>query len=57
MMETDYIDDPRRPGAVLGPKTVPRRTHELLDNNILTEDEISIIHQENPEKTYGITMG
>jgi len=23
MMETDYIDDPEMPGAVLGPKTVP----------------------------------
>ena len=23
MLETDYMDDPRRPGAVLGPKTVP----------------------------------
>ena len=34
MMETDYIDDPRRPGAVLGPKTVPKRTLELLENNI-----------------------
>ena len=30
-METDYLDDPRRPGAVLGPRTVPRRTKELCD--------------------------
>ena len=30
MMETDYIDDPRRPGAVLSPKTVPKRTRELI---------------------------
>lgn len=29
MMETDYLDDPRRPGAVLGPKTLPKRTNEL----------------------------
>ena len=28
-MESDYLDDPRRPGAVLGPKTVPKRTREL----------------------------
>jgi len=26
MMETDYIDDPKRPGAVLGPKTIPKIT-------------------------------
>ena len=24
-LETDYMDDPMRPGAVLGPKTVPKR--------------------------------
>src|SRR2546426_482207 len=24
LLETDYIDDPRRPGAVLGPTTVPK---------------------------------
>ena len=29
-LETDYMDDPRRPGAVLGPKTVPKRTQQLL---------------------------
>ena len=29
-METDYLDDPSRPGAVLGPKTVPKRTHALV---------------------------
>lgn len=28
-MESDYLDDPSRPGAVLGPKTIPRRTAEL----------------------------
>ena len=29
MLETDYMDDPRRPGAVLGPKIVPKRTQQL----------------------------
>jgi len=56
MMETDYIDDPRRPGAVLSPKTVPRRTRELIDKGILTEKQISEIHRKNPEKTYGISL-
>jgi TatD-related deoxyribonuclease len=56
MMETDYIDDPRRPGAVLGPKTVPKRTRELLENKMLTEKEIEIIHKKNPENTYGIDL-
>jgi len=56
MMETDYIDDPRRPGAVLSPKTVPKRTRELIEKEILTEKQISEIHKENPEKTYGISL-
>jgi TatD-related deoxyribonuclease len=30
LMETDYIDDLRRPGAVLAPKTVPKLTKNLL---------------------------
>ncbi len=29
LMETDYLDDPKRPGAVLGPRTIPKRTNEL----------------------------
>ena len=56
MMETDYIDDPRRPGAALSPKTVPKRTRELIEKGMLTEKQISEIHRENPEKTYGINL-
>jgi TatD-related deoxyribonuclease len=56
MMETDYIDDPRRPGAVLGPKTIPKRTLELIDKNLLTDNEANIIHKEIPEKTYNIDL-
>ena len=35
LMETDYLDDKTRPGAVLGPKTVPRRTHELINQGFI----------------------
>lgn len=56
MMETDYIDDPQRPGAVLGPKTVPRRTHELIDQGLATEDDLLRIHKDNPEYTYHIDL-
>ncbi|MEM4782439.1 MAG: TatD family hydrolase, partial [Halalkalicoccus sp.] len=31
LMETDFIDDPDRPGAVLGPRTVPRRVEWLRE--------------------------
>ncbi|MBN2066248.1 MAG: TatD family hydrolase [Candidatus Thermoplasmatota archaeon] len=56
LMETDYIDDPKRPGAVLAPKTVPKRTKTLFEQGLLTEEMIHRIHQENPEKTYGISL-
>ncbi|MDD2340962.1 MAG: TatD family hydrolase [Methanosarcina sp.] len=54
MMETDYIDDPYRPGAVLGPKTIPRRTIKLMEK--YGEEPFWIIHKENPEKVYDIEI-
>jgi len=55
-METDYIDDKRRPGAVLGPKTVPKRTKAFLQQGIFTEEDVYKIHVENPKKVYGVEM-
>lgn len=57
MMETDYIDDKRRPGAVLGPKTVPpKRTKAFLQQGIFTEEDVYKIHVENPKKVYGVEI-
>ncbi len=56
LLETDYIDDPRRPGAVLGPATVPRKTRAWLEKGLLTEDVAAAIHQDLPERTYGIRV-
>lgn len=56
LMETDYLDMKSRPGAVLGPKTVPRRTKELLRKGILSENDAHIIHVENVKKVYGIDL-
>lgn len=56
LLETDYIDDPRRPGAVLGPATVPRKTRALLERGVLTDDIVAQIHQELPTKIYGIPI-
>ena len=57
-METDFLDDPRRPGAVLGPKTIPKRTDELC-SALLVENRVSDvenlllkIHSEWPSKLY-----
>ncbi|MDX1744639.1 MAG: TatD family hydrolase [Halobacteriales archaeon] len=52
MMETDFIDDPDRPGAVLGPKTVPRRVDWLREQGY--DDVIERAHVESPRRVYGI---
>jgi TatD-related deoxyribonuclease len=54
MMETDYIDDLERPGSVLGPKTIPKRTKQLIPE--WGEDVFWKIHKENPEKVYGVEI-
>lgn len=56
LMETDYMDDPRYPGGVLGPKTVPRRTAELIQKGLLTEEQAWTIHAENPNRVYGVEV-
>ncbi|MBU2565222.1 MAG: TatD family hydrolase [Candidatus Thermoplasmatota archaeon] len=56
MMETDYMDDIKRPDAVLGPKTVPRVTKLFLEKNIFTQEDDIKIHKENPERVYGIDV-
>jgi TatD-related deoxyribonuclease len=55
-METDYIDDPRRPGAVLGPATVPKKTRAWLASGLLSDETFHAIHKEIPERTYGIEL-
>lgn len=56
LMETDYMDDPKYPGAVLGPKTVPRRTAEMIQKGLMTEEQAWVIHAENPRKVYGVDV-
>ena len=57
LLETDYMDDPLRPGAVLGPKTVPKRTQQLASSligmGIDVESAISAIHIDLPNALYG----
>ena len=53
MMETDFLDDPRRPGAVLDIRTVPKRTRTMMEQGLMTEEQAHAIHAENPRRTYG----
>jgi TatD-related deoxyribonuclease len=56
LMETDYIDDPKRPGAVLGPKTIPKLTRNLLESEVMSEKQYYDIHVLIPQKTYQIDL-
>jgi TatD-related deoxyribonuclease len=52
LMETDFVDDPDRPGAVMGPKTVPRRVRTLLDEGY--DEAVRRAHVETPRRVYGV---
>jgi len=51
-IETDFIDDPDRPGAVFGPRTVPRRTNWLAEEGY--EEPLRRAHVETPARVYGV---
>ena len=60
-METDFLDDNMRPGAVLGPKTIAKRTQELYSELVsrdFDEDKITDIlmniHCNWPNQLYGL---
>ena len=52
LMETDFVDDPDRPGAVMGPKTVPRRVRWMREEGY--DDALRIAHVETPKRVYGL---
>jgi len=56
MLETDYLDDPDRPGAVLGIKNVPKKTFKFYDEGILKEEDLWKIHKKNPEEVYDVEI-
>ncbi len=53
LMETDFLDDAKRPGAVLAIATVPKRTLNFIKLGLMTEEQAYKIHQDNPRETYG----
>jgi len=56
VMETDFLDEPSRPGAVMNINTVPKRTKAYLASGLLTEERAMRIHKDNPERLYGISI-
>jgi TatD-related deoxyribonuclease len=56
MLETDYLDDPRRPGAVMALTTVPKRSHGLLQDGSFSEELLERIHVHWPKVAYGVEI-
>ena len=55
-MESDFMDENSRPGAVIGPKSVPRFTKKLLESGQITTEDCFRIHAETVERVYGVTV-
>lgn len=55
-LESDYMDENSRPGAVIGPKSVPRYTNKLIAAGLMTPEDCFFIHAETVERVYGVTV-
>lgn len=55
-LESDYMDENSRPGAVIGPKSVPRYTKKLLAAGSITVDDCWRIHAETVQRVYGVDI-
>jgi TatD-related deoxyribonuclease len=55
-MESDYMDELSRPGAVIGPRSVPRMTRKLLESGEIDESAVERIHVLTPQRVYGIEV-
>ena len=55
-MESDYMDENSRPGAVIGPKSVPRFTNRLLSGGLITMEDVHRIHADTPSRVYGVEI-
>ena len=53
--ETDYLDDPKRPGAVLDLATIPRRAAALCAQGPHATERLRIPFVDSIERTYGFT--
>ena len=55
-MESDFMDDNSRPGAVNGPRSVPRTIQRMLQKGEITVDDICRIHSDVPGKLYRVSF-
>ncbi|PCN51273.1 hydrolase TatD [Candidatus Geothermarchaeota archaeon ex4572_27] len=56
LVESDFLDDPRRPGAVMYPWSIPEEVEELLGRGVLSEDDIATMFIDNVCDVYGVVF-
>ena len=52
MIETDYIDDPSKPGAIMAVNSVPKRINGLCQSGEMTEETVHRICADIPRSLY-----
>jgi TatD-related deoxyribonuclease len=55
-LETDFLDDPKRPGAVLDLTTVPRRARAIAEASPDRIEALRVPFVESPERVYGLQL-
>lgn len=54
LVESDYLDDPRRPGAVIPPWTIPKSWRKLISEGLCDVGYVQAINVDNIVKLYGL---
>ncbi|HKM08923.1 MAG TPA: TatD family hydrolase [Candidatus Methanomethylophilaceae archaeon] len=52
MLETDYYDDPEKPGARMSVNTVPKRIKAMLANGEISEENVFRIGEDIPKRLF-----
>ncbi len=53
VIESDFLDDPKRPGAVVAPWSIGRLFSELIAKGLISESTANMLLVENLQKLYG----
>jgi TatD-related deoxyribonuclease len=56
LMESDFMDENSRPGAVTGPKSVPRFTKSMLARQMIEIEDCYRIHVETVQSVYHVPI-
>lgn len=56
LIESDFIDDPKRPGRVLYPWDLPINEMSLLEKGLINEEALQKINVENTEKFFEVVF-